>query len=391
MTDPIRLTAHSLVSCLGRGAAAHLSALQTARSGLVPCDIAGLPFACHIGPVAGVEHDPFPAALAAYDNRAARLAHAALVCDGFEAHVATARARYGAHRVGLVLGTSTSGVERLESAYRARPPGAPLADDYSLRHHNDHQAVAAFVAEHLGLTGPCHTVSTACSSSAKALIDAVQLVQAGICDAVVAGGVDSLCLTALNGFESLELISRRPCRPCDADRDGLSIGEGAGFLLVQRAASGPRLTGYGESQDGTHMSTPPADGAGAQAAMRAALTRAGLTPADIGYVNLHGTATPANDAAEGAAVRAVLGPDTPVSSLKGAIGHTLGAAGALEAILCLLALAEGLLPANVGLATQDPAIDCAVITAPRRAAYTHALSNAFGFGGNNACLVLSAA
>ncbi|GMG85000.1 beta-ketoacyl-[acyl-carrier-protein] synthase family protein [Paralimibaculum aggregatum] len=363
--------------------------MRSGRSGLAPCDWGGLPIACHIGRVAGIEADPFPGDLAAWDNRATRLALAALEADGITGRIAAARSRWGAARCAVVIGTSTSGVETLERAYRARADGAPLAAGYSLRHHNDHQAVAAFLQRLCGLDGPAYTISTACSSSAKALVDAVQLIEAGLADAVLCGGVDSLCRTSLAGFDALELVSRAPCRPCDAARDGLSIGEGAAFLLVEREGSGPRLAGFGESTDGTSMSTPPEDGAGAHAAMAAALQRAGIAPAAVGYVNLHGTATPANDSAECAAVARLFGAQVPVSSLKGLVGHTLGAAGAVEAVMALIAMEAGLLPGNAGLATPDPEIACAVLAESREAPLSHLLSNAFGFGGNNCALVLA--
>ena len=387
----IRLSATSAVSALGRGRAAHLAAIESGASGLTPCDYGDLPFDCFIGRVAGLEGDAFPAAHSDFDNRANRLAVAGLQADGFEEKVAAMRQRWGAGRCGLVVGTSTSGVERLETAYRSRPEDQPLPADYSLRHHNDHQAVGAFLQSYLGLEGPCYTISTACSSSAKAVVDAVQLIETGVSDAVLVAGIDSLCLTSLNGFEALQLVSRQPCRPCDAQRDGLSIGEGAGFVIVEREAEGARLSGMGESSDGINMSTPPEDGAGAAAAMRAALARAGLAPGDIAYVNLHGTATPANDTAEGAAVSAVLGNSVPAASLKGAIGHTLGAAGALEVVMCLIAQEEGIMPGNPGLVTRDPAIACEILARPRHAPLPHILSNAFGFGGNNCALILSKA
>ncbi|MEM7505724.1 MAG: beta-ketoacyl-ACP synthase [Pseudomonadota bacterium] len=385
----IRITATSLVSCLGAGRAAHLGAMIDGRSGLAPCDYGDLAFSCHIGRVAGLEDLTFPVTHTAFDNRATRLALAGLEVDGFADAVQTMRARWGAARCGVVLGTSTSGVELLEQAYRSRPADQPLPSGYSLRHHNDHQAVTAFLQDLLGLEGPSYTISTACSSSAKAIVDAVQLVRAGVCDAVLAGGVDSLCLTSLNGFEALQLVSRQPCRPCDAARDGLSIGEGAAFLIVERAEDGASLAGMGESSDGINMSTPPEDGAGAAQAMRAALADAGLQPSDIGYVNLHGTATPINDTAEAAAVSAVMGDEVPVSSLKGAIGHTLGAAGALEAVMCLHAMEEGIVPGNIGLETLDPQIQCRILARMEHAPIRHAITNAFGFGGNNCALLLS--
>ncbi len=387
---PLKITAYSAVTCLGRDRAAHVEALKSGRSGLAVCEYPDVPFDCYVGQVTGIENDPFPSQHSAFDNRANRLAMAGLTSDDFAEAVATKIARYGAQRVGLVIGTSTSGVERLEAAYRSRQEDDPLPAEYSLRHHNDYQAVAAFLQDYLRIEGPSYTVSTACSSSAKAIVDAGQLIQAGICDAVLAGGVDSLCLISLCGFEALQLVSRKPCRPCDVNRDGLSIGEGAAFVLLERDASeGVRLSGAGESSDGFNMSTPPEDGAGAQRAMRTALKHARLRPEDIGYVNLHGTATPINDAVECAVVADTLGTEVPVSSLKGAVGHTLGAAGAVEAVLCLIALEEGIVPGNTGLETLDPRIACAVSSAPQKRKYHHSLSNAFGFGGNNCSLVLS--
>lgn len=386
----IRITAHALVTCLGRGRAVHAAALRDGRSGLTPSTMPDLPFECHTGSVDALDELVFPAEVAAFDNRANRLALAALETDEFAAKIDAAKARWGADRCGVVMGTSTAGIEKLESVYRDRADDDPLPSNYSMQHHDNIQAVAAFLQAHLALTGPSYTVSTACSSSAKSLIDAVQLIEAGICDAVVTGGVDCLCLTSLNGFEALQLVSRAPCRPCDVHRDGLSIGEAAALMLVERDADhGFRLSGWGESSDGVNMSTPPEDGAGAMVAMRAALSSADVSADEIGYVNLHGTATAINDAAETRAVASVIGTTTPVSSLKGAIGHTLGAAGAAEAILCLIALEDGIVPGNTGLETLDPAIACDVTAESRTASLDHVLSNAFGFGGSNCALVLS--
>jgi 3-oxoacyl-[acyl-carrier-protein] synthase-1 len=361
------------------------------RSGLGRCEIADLPFDCFVGRVPDVEALAFPNDVAEFDNRANRLALAALQSDNFRSLVDDAKARYGAARFGVIMGTSTSGIEKLETVYREREADAPLPDNYQVRHHDDYQAVAAFLQKHLGLTGPSYSISTACSSSAKALVDAVQLVEAGLCDAVLAGGVDSLCLTTLNGFEAMQLVSRRPSRPCDVDRDGLSIGEGAAFVIVERSVGpGVRISGYGESSDGVSMSTPPEDGAGAFAAIKAALDRAGLTPGQIDYVNLHGTATPSNDVAECRAIANALGTSTPVSSFKGAIGHTLGAAGAVETVMCLIAQEAGVLPGNVGMEALDPEIVCDVVPESRNGNLAHVMTNAFGFGGTNCVLVLSA-
>lgn len=385
-----RISHYAIVTCLGRGREVHLDAMRTGRSGLAPCTYPNLPFDCYAGSVAGLEDLHFPESVQDYDNRANRLAFAALESDGFLENAYAVRDRWGAARCGVVVGTSTSGIEKLESVYLARGNDDPLPDDYLTHHHDNHHAVASFVQDYLGLGGPSYTISTACSSSAKALIDAVQMIDVGICDAVLVGGIDSLCLTTLNGFEAMQLISREPCRPCDVSRNGLSIGEGAAFLVMERDANrGVRISGMGESSDGLNMSTPPADGAGAAKAMREALAVSGISPEQVGYVNLHGTATPANDTAECTAVANVFGTDVPASSLKGMVGHTLGAAGAVEAVMSMIALEESLVPGNVGLGTLDPDISCNVIAASRTGALSNVITNAFGFGGNNCALLLS--
>lgn len=386
----IGITSCSIVTSLGRGRTAHVTALQDGRSGLSETHHLKLPFSCFLGEVAELGALAFPDDHAAYDNRANRLALAALKSDGFEEAAQACRDKFGANRCGIVLGTSTAGVEKLERVYRTRDADTPMPASYSMRHHDSQQAVTAFLQSYLGFQGPSYSISTACSSSAKAVIDAYQLVEAGLCDVVLAGGVDSLCLTSVNGFESLELMSRQPCRPNDIARNGLSIGEAAAFVLVERDSTGCiRMAGYGESSDGTNMSTPPEDGAGACVAIRKALDHAGLTPKDIDYVNLHGTATIVNDAAEARAVMSAIGPDVPASSLKGAIGHTLGAAGATEAVFCLYAMEEGILPGNTGLKNLDPNVLPNITSHSRTGSIRHVLSNSFGFGGSNCALVFS--
>ncbi|HEX4376735.1 MAG TPA: beta-ketoacyl synthase N-terminal-like domain-containing protein, partial [Steroidobacteraceae bacterium] len=207
------------------------------------------------------------------------------------------------------------------------------------------------------------------------------------------GGVDSLCLTTLYGFHSLQLTSAQPCRPFDAGRDGLSIGEAAAYVLVERASGDDdgeiRLLGVGESSDAFHMSSPHPEGAGARSAMHAALDAAGLTPADIDYINLHGTGTPSNDSAEDHAVSALFGRDTPCSSTKGATGHTLGAAGALEAVVSALALQNGLIPGGLNTLQQDPTLQANYQRSNQRRELRHVLSNSFGFGGANCSLLFS--
>jgi len=248
-----------------------------------------------------------------------------------------------------------------------------------------------YVRRALGLEGPAMTVSTACSSSAKVFASAARYIEAGVVDAAVVGGVDSLCLTTMHGFTSLQLVSDEPCRPFDAARKGMSIGEAAGFALLENVQpQGIRLLGYGESSDAYHMSTPQPEGEGALGAMRQALSRAGLQPADIDYVNAHGTATPANDRAEDRALVRLFGKRVPVSSTKGFTGHTLGAAGILEAIVCFLTLEHGFVPATLNSSAVEPGLESMILLENRPVRARRALSNSFGFGGSNCSLVFGA-
>jgi 3-oxoacyl-[acyl-carrier-protein] synthase-1 len=252
-------------------------------------------------------------------------------------------------------------------------------------------SVAHFVALRLGLEGPAWAISTACSSSAKVFASAQRAIAAGMCDAAVVGGVDSLCLTTLYGFNSLQLISPDICRPADRGRNGISIGEAGGFALLDpRAESAHALLGYGESSDAFHMSSPEPQGRGAVASMRAALARARLEPRYVDYINLHGTGTVANDQAESRAVCEVFGSATPCSSTKGWTGHALGAAGIVEAALSLLAIEQGLLPCSLNTRDKDPAIEACILLENRAAPVRRVLSNSFGFGGSNCSLLLGA-
>jgi 3-oxoacyl-[acyl-carrier-protein] synthase-1 len=348
--------------------------------------------------VRGLEDAPVRGDLAAYDCRNNRLAQRGLEQDGFAAAVAAARARYGAARIGVFMGTSTSGILETELAFRRRDPrtGA-LPPDYRYTETHNTASVADFVRSYLGLSGPAFVVSSACSSTAKVFGNAARMIAAGACDAAVVGGADSLCLTTLHGFHSLELTSRGPCRPFDVERDGISIGEGAGYALLERVdgrtgADTLLFLGIGESSDAYHMSTPHPEGLGAKLAMRGALAQAGLAPADIDYVNLHGTATRTNDASEDLAVRDLFGPDTPpCSSTKGATGHLLGAAGITEAVISLIAIRNGVLPGSPHTRIVDPALKSNYLMTQRSGRVRRALSNSFGFGGSNCSLVLGAA
>ena len=392
--NPLAITAFTLTTALGAGQAATLDALQAQRTGLAPLRFRDLPLATWAGEVDGVDACQLPAGLADFDCRNNRLAWLGLAQDGFVDAVARARARWGAPRIGVFLGTSTSGLLQTELAYQNRQEDGALPEGFHYAETQNSHSLAAFTARALALAGPSFVVSTACSSSAKVFGNARRMLDAGWIDAAVVGGVDSLCLTTLYGFNALELLSPEVCRPWDAGRNGLSIGEAASFMLIERdtdAAQGWVL-GVGESNDGHHMSTPHPEGAGAIAAMRAALAAAGLSAADINYINLHGTATPTNDASEDRAVRAVFGDRTPpCSSTKGATGHTLGAAGGVEAAISLLALRHGLMPGGLHRRTPDPDLHANYLDANRAAPLRHVLSNSFGFGGTNASLVLAGA
>jgi 3-oxoacyl-[acyl-carrier-protein] synthase-1 len=390
------ITHFTLASAIGLGREATRDALRAQRSGLSRCDFLDVDLPGYTGAVPGVDAVQLPAALSRHDCRNNRLAWLGLQQDGFADAVLAARRRWGASRVAVVLGTSTSGILQTELAYRGLGPDGTLPADFQYATTHNTFSVAGFVSAALGLDGPCWVVSTACSSSAKVFAAASRLIDAGWADAVLVGGVDSLCLTTLYGFNSLELFSHQICQPWDAARSGLSLGEAAAYALLEREpAPGQAVAGWllgcGESNDGYHMSSPHPEGAGARAAMQQALARAGLQPGDIDYINLHGTATPNNDAAEDRAVCAVLGRATPCSSTKGATGHTLGAAGAVEAIICALTLTDGFLPGSPGTENLDPAIPVDYLLKSCDGKVSRALTNSFGFGGSNCSLILGVA
>jgi len=386
---PLAISSYTVTSALGRGRAAHVAGLRAERSGLAEQRFEDAQLPCWIGAVAGIESVNLPRELAAFDCRNNRLAEVALAQDGFLDAVADARARCGAHRIGVFIGTSTSGVRHTELAYRERQAAGTehLPDWFNYRTTQNTFSIADYTRLRLKLEGVTVAISAACASSAKVFASAARAMESGFCDAAVVGGVDSLCLTTLYGFNSLQLVSAEICRPADAGRKGLSIGEAGGFALLTRApASGSAAClGCGESSDAHHMSQPRPDGAGAVLAMRAALGV--LAPERVGYINLHGTATPANDAAEDAAVTTLFGTEVPCSSTKGWTGHTLGAAGIVEAAFSLLVREQGFMPRSLNTREKDPALRAAVLLAARAQPVEYVLSNSFGFGGTN-CSVL---
>lgn len=389
---PLAIAAYTATSAMGRGLSAHLNSLRYEHSALRPNDFGDAPLPCWIGRVGGVEEAPLPVHLAEWECRNNRLAWLGLQQDDFLSHVAAARERYGASRVAVLLGTSTASIGATEEAYRTLDADGGFADGMLRPAIHTPHSLTAFVAAALHIEGPCVTISTACSSSAKAFASAERMIRLGLIDAAVVGGVDTLCGSVLFGFNSLGLVSHAPCQPFGAARDGISIGEAAGFALLERVAVAPgqpQLIGYGESSDAHHMSTPHPEGVGAELAIRAALARAHLQPSQVDYINLHGTASEKNDAVEAALVGRIFPATTRASSSKGYTGHTLGAAGIVEAAIALLAIEHNLIPGNLGGSTPDPLCGQQFAWRNEQQPVNVALSNSFGFGGNNACLAFA--
>ena len=385
----LAIRAYSATTALGRGRRAQQQALESRRSGLRRNDFGSNPLDTWIGRVDGLEDEPLPGRFAQWECRNNRLAWLALQQDGLLDAIQAALARHGASRVALVLGTSTSSIGATEEAYARLDDGAVPADLARPRVHTPH-SLGGFVQEATGIRGPCMTVATACSSSAKVFAQAARLIHAGLVDAALVGGIDTLCGSVLFGFNSLGLVSSQPARPFDPARDGLSLGEAGGYALLERCGEdeeGLQLRGYGESSDAHHMSAPHPEGLGARMAMADALQRAGIQAGDVGYLNLHGTATPANDAVEAAAVAAMFDEGLHAGSTKGWTGHTLGAAGIVESVFALIALDEGLLPGTLNSQALDPACGPQLRLDNAHARISYAMNNSFGFGGNNCSLV----
>ncbi|MDO9616582.1 MAG: beta-ketoacyl-[acyl-carrier-protein] synthase family protein [Pseudomonas sp.] len=316
-----------------------------------------------------------------------------------EPELRAAISRFGAERIAVVLGTSTSGIEEASQSIATYLKEGELPANY----HYAQQELAEpanFLSDWLGLSGPCFSISTACTSGARALLSAQRLLNLGVCDAVICGGVDSLCRLTLNGFTALEAVSAERCNPFSVNRHGINIGEAAALYLMSREAlpgcATVTLLGGGASSDAHHISAPQPDGLGAQAAMRKALAAAGIGADQVDYLNLHGTATTHNDAMESQAVQAIFPHGVPCSSSKSMVGHTLGAAGALEAAFCWLTLSEynpeQLLPPHLWDGQADPALPALNLVQPgtrlSNSSAHRLMSNSFAFGGNNISLLL---
>ncbi len=336
-----------------------------------------------------------PRAMAEYDTRTNRLALAAL--ESIQEPIRRAISRFGAHRVGVVVGSTTAGLDEAERAYEVREAGGALPPSFSLV-QLEFGGVSEFVAKAAGAQGPCYAVSTACSTGGKALASARGLLRIGICDAVIAGGADSLCRLTANGFAALQAISKDPTNPMSRNRRGLTLGEGAALFLVTREPEGIQLCGVGESNDAYHMSAPDPEARGAEASMRSAIKNAAVEAEEVDYVNLHGTGTEQNDLMEAAAVERVLGNQIPCSSTKPLVGHTLGASGAIELGFCWMVLSrrEGrrlMLPPHRWDGEQDSALPSLPLVSRGQHIEVQSdgilLSNSFGFGGSNCTLVVA--
>lgn len=387
---PLRITAYTLCSAAGEGRARTLSALRSRQTGLRRNDFGVDPIETWIGRVAGLEDEPLPARFADWDCRNNRLAWRGLKADGFLEAVRAARERYGDRRIAVIMGTSTSSIGASEDAYRRLDPDGQYPQD--LRRHIIHtpHSLGDFVQHALSLGGPSVTVATACSSSAKVFAQAERMLRTGLADAAVVGGVDTLCGSVLFGFNSLELVSPEPCRPFDVERRGINLGEAAGYALLERdGASGPWLIGYGESSDAHHMSSPHPEGLGARAALKDTFERTGLRPDAFDYINLHGTASRKNDEVEAQVVASLFPEQTSASSTKGWTGHTLGAAGIVEAAISLLALEHGFAPGTLNTTQLDAACGPQISSENTEREVRRALSFSFGFGGSNCVLAFS--
>lgn len=383
------LNALGVICALGRGQA-HVSrnlfagdcSGMRAESGWVPERVL---------PVAGVHGElaTIPPELGQQSSRNNQLLlEAALQIEG---EIRLAIQHYGAARVGIVLGTSTSGIDEASRGIAQYLRDKHFPGDYDYQ-QQELSAPANFLADWLQLSGPAYVISTACTSSARALMSAQRLLDLGVCDAVICGGVDSLCKLTLNGFSALEAVSNERCNPFSVNRNGINIGEAAVLFLMTKTPAAIALLGSGASCDAHHISAPEPTGKGALQAMRKALASARLAPEQIGYLNLHGTATQHNDAMESLAVASLFPEGVACSSTKPMSGHTLGAAGALEAAFCWLSLAHGRVPPHVWDGQADPTLPALRWAHSGETLEKPCLmSNSFAFGGNNVSLIIGEA
>ena len=381
------ITAWSAVNGLGASTREVMARLRSGQPRMSPPPD-GTPLSTTCARVAD-DIPRLPDALRDYDSRNNRFV--ALAVSEISSELDAALGRWGAERVGVCVGSSTAAMDEIEHAFARHVETGELPAGFDVFDRGAADGLVRVLRALTGFEGPVSVISNACASSGKAFASARRWIDAGVVDAVLVGGADSLCQMTLRGFHSLGLLSDEQTRPFCRDRKGINLGEGAAFALLERAGSGPRLLGVGETADAHHMTTPDPQGLGAQRAMEAALADARVAPSDLDYVNAHGTGTPFNDAMEARAIRATLGDsDAAVVSTKGYVGHTLGAAGATEAVFVLEALQNGWVPASYGADPIDPELALDVPTQLRELDVRLALSNSFAFGGSNVSLVFGA-
>ena len=383
----VRILSYELTTAAGVNVEALRASIDAHQSGLCKNDLLGSAIDTWIGKVDGLDAPQ----LGPWQSRNNALAALGLAQGDLESRIADLRERFGPHRLGGAIGSSTSSIDRTETAYQHLAENGIGADyQQPLVHHPG--CPAMFVAQHTGLTGPAITINTACSSSAKAFSTGARWLEAGLVDAVVVGGVDTLCLTVVHGFHSLQLVSENQCKPLDKDRDGINLGEAAGYAILMRAEDvgrdgvGVSLRGYGESSDAHHMSHPHPEGRGARDAMLRALHSAGVNADKVDYINLHGTSSRANDRIEGLLVSDLL-PRARASSTKAWTGHTLGAAGITEALISVAALRRDLAPGTLNLEQLEEGIELNTSASNQAMPLQFAMSNSFGFGGINCSLL----
>lgn len=385
---PLQVTGYSMLSALGAGRQQHLDALSAGRSGL-----GEHPIALDFPTAAGAVRDALPelpAELQPWSTRLARMAYALL--QELDEPLRRARARWRPERIAVLLGTSTAGAETTEVAYRQFVEAGSFPRDYDFQRQHTFGAVLQVVRRLAGVDGPSWMASTACTSSGKTFATAQRLIAAGAIDAAIVGGLDTLCTMTMTGFHALQALDSAPCRPFRADRNGISIGEGGAFALVERDGDARVLIeGIGETSDAYHISAPHPEGLGAQAAMTEALQRAGRSAEDVDHVNAHGTGTRLNDSAEANAICRVLGEEVPTVSTKAYTGHTLGAAAALELAFSACAVEEGWIPPALGDGPVDPEVQVKIPTEKTAGEFRRVLSNSFAFGGNNVSLLVARA
>jgi 3-oxoacyl-[acyl-carrier-protein] synthase-1 len=393
MIAGIPITAYSACNGLGQTTDEVLDALFAGRHGLMQAP-AWLGVPTWVGLVPG-ELPPLEGALAAYESRQARLTQ--LVTLPLLRAVERAKQRWGAGRIGLLIGTSTAGILESERAWVHQRDHGSLPESYAIERQHALHATVEIVRALTGVRGPGYVVSTACSSSGKVFASARRLIHAGIIDAAIVGGVDSICQMTVRGFASLEVLSPDPCRPFSSERRGINIGEGGALLLLERPGPGVEgigveLLGVGESSDAHHMTAPHPEGQGACVAMQRALAAAGVDADEIDQINVHGTGTAKNDETEGKAIRALFPAHERVSvvATKGYTGHMLGAAGATEAVFVAATIERGELPASVGADPLDASLGVAVELHRRARATRRVLSNSLAFGGSNVSVLLGA-